>query len=673
MAARAGLQIVLVLALTAAIAHAGDAPGPDDADDEASAAAYKRAQIALYDTLRSDSSPDRQVLAGRLYVDDDHVPAALRPKQADVVARAAQLAPDDAFVQWMAADQGSYYSSQCGPTRWPEAEVANLVRLEPDNAGALQFAVALAQAKGDQAALDDALVRMASAKRADDHLGDEIAAWSKTYVAHPDALTSGNDANTSADDKAFLRALQQTGFRSAPTESALEAACKPDAASEHAWQRLGWCADAGLLLATHGNSFTLRDLGLKMLTAAGAQRDDLADLQRQIDWLKANAATPMQNTDAFGDASSDRAADWHGAASEIFATERRLKRTGKPLTPPSGWVKADDDAAGENGIDAKAARQTYQDYLKVLLDDMHGSSDVRERALALASTRIVDAIGGSTSASGEQAAAPENADTDPLVSLAASNPDNLLVQWVTAIAAKESASGANMAAIANAQRLDADNAAAWALSLSPTGKGDPMAALRHMAASTRYDEHTAEMAGVWLGAVLRHPVPPELADSVRALSPVENLTANTAGKGVAMTMAYANSIGASTFIVNPTCTASATIADKNPRKDACTAIGRLMLHSGRTLLVTISAEQMLRELDVFDVRDRERAHLLGWWREMLQKTMTKSDEFDAYVNDYLASGSEIEAMRLAAARIGKAEPPADWKSPFEKLAAKKKQ
>jgi hypothetical protein len=79
----------------------------------------------------------------------------------------------------MAADQIEYYNSQCGPTRWPEAEIANLARLEPDNAGALQYAAALAQAKGDETALDDALARMASAKRADDHLADEIAAWTR--------------------------------------------------------------------------------------------------------------------------------------------------------------------------------------------------------------------------------------------------------------------------------------------------------------------------------------------------------------------------------------------------------------------------------------------------------------------------------------------------------------
>jgi hypothetical protein len=171
----------------------------------------------------------------------------------------------------MAADTGSYYSSHCGPTQWPVAEVASLVRLEPDNAGALQYAVALAQAKHDDAALDEALARMASATRADDHLGDEIAEWRKVYMAHPEgnlALPMWSEAP--ASERALLGALNQTSYRASPVQFALAQACTPDGDSERTWQRLGWCVDAGVLLAGKGSSFALRDAGLKMLAAAGA-------------------------------------------------------------------------------------------------------------------------------------------------------------------------------------------------------------------------------------------------------------------------------------------------------------------------------------------------------------------------------------------------------------------
>ncbi|WP_131992547.1 hypothetical protein [Dokdonella fugitiva] len=136
-------------------------------------------------------------------------------------------------MQWMAADTGSYYSSQCGPTQWPVAEVASLVRLEPDNAGALQYAVALAQAKHDDAALDEALARMASATRADDHLGDEIAEWRKVYMAHPEGnLVLPMWSEAPASERALLGALNQTSYRASPVQFALAQACTPDGDSE---------------------------------------------------------------------------------------------------------------------------------------------------------------------------------------------------------------------------------------------------------------------------------------------------------------------------------------------------------------------------------------------------------------------------------------------------------
>src|SRR5690242_11154979 len=162
-------------------------------DDEAHAVdSFKRSQEALYDTLAADSSPRTQILTLEVYIpNDDATPSALRPKRETVAARAVDFAPDDAFVQWLAATNGDYSSSRCGPTHWPETEVSNLVRLEPDNAGAWLFAVAIAQAKGEEAAVDETLSRMAAAPRADDHLVDEISAWKSVYAAHPELAKGG--------------------------------------------------------------------------------------------------------------------------------------------------------------------------------------------------------------------------------------------------------------------------------------------------------------------------------------------------------------------------------------------------------------------------------------------------------------------------------------------------
>src|ERR1700712_4773579 len=147
-----GFRVIAVLAslgLAPCFAVSQDVDGTADVDT--SMADYRRAQVDLFDALSSDPSPRRQVLAGDIYIPDkDELPTALRPKGEDVVARAAQFAGGDAFVQWKAASSGHYTSSACGPATWPENAVANLLGLEPDNAAAWAFAAALAQAKNDQ-------------------------------------------------------------------------------------------------------------------------------------------------------------------------------------------------------------------------------------------------------------------------------------------------------------------------------------------------------------------------------------------------------------------------------------------------------------------------------------------------------------------------------------------
>jgi len=665
MRAESGWKIVLVLASAAATVHAADGPSVDESDGQAMAARYKQAQVALFDALRSSPSPAQQVLAGRLYIDDDDTPSALRPRRDDVVARAAGLAPDDAFVQWLAADVGNYYSRKCGPTRWPEGEVANLVRLEPDNAGALQYAVALAHAKGDQAGVDDALAHMASARRADDHLGEEVAAWTRAYVAHP--VTSPFDEATGASDaspqsNALASALQRTGYRSSPVESALEESCKPAADSDRTWQRLGWCADAGVLLAARGNSFTLRELGLKMLATAGATKDDLVDLQRQLDWLKANAANPMQNGEAFADAPSDVGADWKAPSGDIVATERRLGRLGKPLTPPAGWMPANEES-GEDP-DEKAVRQTWQDYIASVVSDLRGSSDVRERALALASgeqlARWLGADGGQAPADAK-GAAKGTSDT-ALADLAAASPGDLLVQWIAA-----TASGAkrDAAALANVQRLDKDNGAAWALSLDDAST-DAQRILQNIAASHRYDEHTMEIIPIWIAAVKRHPLPAEMIERVQQQVPQATFTPDDLATSTAVMMATMTTIETSPYArINVAC---ANADDR--RKSACIATGRLMFDQGRSLMSVVMGEMLLRKFDALNADDRLRSRNLAWWRENSMSLLSTGDAAGLYMRDMLATDSEVEALRLAATRAGKAEPPADWKSASEKAAAK---
>ena len=450
----------------------------DELDAEALQARHERAERGLFDLLHADPSPRMQVLAGRILLSDEDAGTPLRPRRDDVVARAARLAPDDAFVQWVAASEGNYSSSQCGPVRWPEAEVANLVRLEPDNAAAWQYAVALAQAKGDGAGIDAALERMATARRADDHEGEEVATWTQVFTAHPAVDISSFDQDESATpaQRALTSALQRIAFQFSGAGPALERACSPDGSNEQDWRRLDWCARAGRVLAVEGNSFALRELGLRLLGTDEVE----ADLQRQHAWLKANASNPMQNGESFADAAADRERDWRDAAGSIVAAERRLARLGKPATPPQGW--AADDAYDEG--DSEAAADAWLVYMAEVRAAMRASANAREQALAVFADHTFSKV--EAALAGNEAAGAKAGDRS-IAEIATAHPDDLLVQWVAALHAE---GDARAAAIAHLQRLDPGNAATWGFSLPAAGgNADPLPALQRMAGSRQYDDY----------------------------------------------------------------------------------------------------------------------------------------------------------------------------------------
>jgi hypothetical protein len=650
-----GLGIVLVLGAHGGVVRAVEAGG-------AAVREYKQSELSLYDAIVADSSPATQVLAGRFFFDDAEL--GLRPKVADVVARAANLAPEDAFVQWLAADVGRYWTSQCGPVSYPEHEVAALVRLEPDNAAALSYAVALAQAKNDASGTDDALARMAAARRADDHLGEEIARWRAVYLAQPPQTAGFGEAlveQGTPEQSALSQALMKTTFRTPAARSGLESACKPDAHSERAWQRIGWCVDAGLLLAGKGNSFALRDEGLAMLEAAGATSEDLADLRRGIEWLKANAASYV-NPNAFSDTPADRAADWDGAPGEIAATERRLARLGLPATPPAGWA-----APGDNGAEKaedSASTTAWRDYLTGLIDEMRGSTDAREQALALTSAAAIPWLAADSSGSDAASQASEN--RTKLVGLAASHRDDVLVNWLAAASVEP-----DPATLANLQRIDGDNAATWALSFG-SADVDVDATLRRMAGSRRYDAHYIDLLGVWNEAIARHGVPQEAVDAIGNVmpEPAKTLSADDARATMSAMFAIMGSISAVRYDALDAACANADPA----RRAACTAVGRVMFDGARTLLTARIGEMLLRKSGALDDEaDRTRARQLAWWTQNAPETFGDSASKSRYVEDTLASKSELEAIRAAMKRSGKLDPPPGWESPAEQSDAERRE
>jgi len=654
--------IVLVLATVSAQAtesavstetHAAVEKTSGDERTNAYLERYRESQRALYDTLSGDSSPRVQVLAGHANLSEQDVatPSALRPKRADVIARAAQAASEDAFVQWMATSQGSFTSSQCGATVWPEAEVANLVRLEPDNAAAWLFAVALAAARGSQPAVDDALAQMASASIADDHFSDELTAWQRVYAAHPELVPSSGDPDEDEDESpqrsVLALALGEVGNRGNPAMSTLEEVCKPDAEQEITWQRAAWCADAATVFAHHGTSLALRGQGLKLLAIVGDRSPGIADLQRTQTWLLANSANPSENYRAMEDTDADRASDWRGDANDVVATARRLQRLGQPLTAPVGWVSPED----KQQSDERAARDSWHDYLRVLVDAMRGGGDPDQQAAAAVAESTMATIeamsanqesGGGTEAPTGKDAQTGSASAAELTDLARSQPDRLLIQWLAATSGQVKG-GSLAAAVANVQRLEPDNSAAWALSLAPST--DDTGAWGHTEAGSHFDSHTSALLRVWLDAVAAHPAPPEFAQSLQRTNGAALSRAESAAIATAETMAFSAGVGVAPLAVSRHCLRDGKIANEADR-GPCIAVGRLMLQSATTLIDAMIGESIVRKLDAANETDEARAADIKKWRNA-------SMSFDAeklarFIREYVASGSEIEAMHNVA-------------------------
>jgi len=147
----------------------------------------------------------------------------------------------------------------------------------------------------------------------------------------------------------------------------------------------------------------------------------------------------------------------------------------------------------------KAAQDARAEYLASVVDDLRTSADVRERALGL-SARIpgeATAAAGTVDAPGTPLESIASATA--LADLVAAYPDNAFVQWVAAI------EGGNDGAIAAVQRLQPDNAAAWALALKPAGESPDI--LHRAAQATRFDDHSSERIEVLHAAFARHPMP----------------------------------------------------------------------------------------------------------------------------------------------------------------------
>jgi len=319
----------------------------------------------------------------------------------------------------------------------------------------------------------------------------------------------------------------------------------------------------------------------------------------------------------------------------------------------------------------KAAQAVWRQHQRDMVDALSASSSPRDWMLAA----LIDPVPGDKSERRER--------LEQIVRAADAAPNDAVVQWTAALqldtAGNSRFQGAADQALQRLQSLEPDNAAVWLQELAKAAKAkDPVGidqALDRMAASTRVDEHAADLMQAIVQAYQRYPLPDEDVP--------DDSTADSTAKGET-TSPYATAVAVVTASAMPAYVdlVRACEIDKASGRHAwrardCAGTGRLLAAKGDTLIANRIGYAVLRVSRTYTDRDVANARVFDWlWNRraaMAAQTDAQADkDIIARVVDWIVSGSEIDATRYSLARRGIAlTPPADWIDEDSPFAAKR--
>ena len=259
--------------------------------------------------------------------------------EAGSVLHAAALAPEDALVQWIAANR----LLAARDDENAETAIARLTHLESDNAAAWSLALALASSRQDAAGVDAALARMATSSRSDEHFVDALHAWLDVYSRNPPAAAMFLDPSE-ADVAPFVMGMSKAAALALPSHQALLQACDP--ARDGTRARAMDCAAAGRLLAHRATSISGRLVGFRLLRRldAGFMTADDEASQRDVEWALHGAGEASGFLAHDSVAMRAHEADWRALDDEYEIMQHALRRAGQPDSAPRDWNPSVRDA-----------------------------------------------------------------------------------------------------------------------------------------------------------------------------------------------------------------------------------------------------------------------------------------------------------------------------------------
>ncbi|MGD9583095.1 MAG: hypothetical protein AB7V26_05400 [Lysobacterales bacterium] len=343
---RTATTLILGLLLaSAALTRAAEPASPADRADAAPTAAeaasdarfeadYQALQATLIEQMIGSANPRDWVMA----------PDSSSPERHTRLIRAAEAAPDDALVQWIAAHAVSGTAQSSGPFD-PVAEriIGQLSALQPDNAAHLMPALIHARRQSDAVTVDRLLASMAARSRFDIHFADSLHAWA--------ALASRSDTAATLDAMAALAALQE-GETFDPAMSALvvgvansaavmptfyqdlSLACHPADDLAAQTRRVDDCEKIARLMTSQSQTMIDRMIGDALLRKLERQSDADRALRRRWEWLMETFAE-IQSEVGTGATFVEA---WRNNNDELAVMTHTVQAAGIPLDPPADWI-----------------------------------------------------------------------------------------------------------------------------------------------------------------------------------------------------------------------------------------------------------------------------------------------------------------------------------------------
>lgn len=324
------LKRILVAAIAGLCMAAAPAALATDHSPDDEATALARADDArVIDNLLAEATPRSMALAASAMMplgeDADEVAQGRR----ELLEKAARLAPDDAWVQWMAALDAASADAVTEPA-------LALQRLQPDNGAVWLFQLQAAARANDSTGVNKALAQLGAAHHFESPFMATARAWLEFYRSHPQLQPTGFAAEPPAS-AALTMAIARAAALAMPNYASLMAACKSSNAPLAA-DRRETCLAAGRLMLDHSSTLVSMQIGHGLLRLAAA--GDLAEITRNAEYLTLEYA--RLSSSALEDPAefTRLQADWLQASNEIQIAKNLLTRAGMPLLPPVDWKAA---------------------------------------------------------------------------------------------------------------------------------------------------------------------------------------------------------------------------------------------------------------------------------------------------------------------------------------------